>query len=49
MKTYEKAIDWIGFVIDLGRINGIYINIYKAYDILFKANETMKKVGVPPF
>ena len=49
MRIHEKAVEWVGFVIDLGRINHIYINLYKAYDILFKANETMKKIGVPLF
>lgn len=49
MKTYDKAIDWVGFVIDLGKANDIYINLYKLYDIMFKANATMEKIGVPLF
>ena len=49
MKTYDAAVEWVGFVVDLGRANDIYINLYKLYDILFKANETMKKIGVPLF
>lgn len=49
MRTYNKAVEWVGFVIELGRANGIYINLYKLCDILFKANEVMKKIGVPLF
>ena len=50
MKTHEKAVEWMGLVLDLGKANGMYLNVYTVYEVLFYANETMKKLtGMPLF
>ncbi len=43
MKTYDKAVEWMGVVLDIGKANGVYINGFKLYQILYDANEMMKK------
>lgn len=50
MKTYNKASDWMALLIDLAEANGIYLPSVKLYEILYNANEIMKKAtGMPLF
>ena len=43
MKTYDKAVEWMGVVLDIGKANGVYLNGFKLYKILYDANEIIKK------